>query len=1221
MLGPNQGAAVKEANLWVQRVVEESGFDAIQNVFCGMHEGTIPAAVLSASGFQDKVASGEKFLCFIQKQLSRLAMPAAVLVSDLLQHGIGDDEQVDPHGSLAILVEFVLCSPTRKSVQSQQPQESFSSNQQHQLLVVLTHSPVSHLEKTGLTIPTTSLHLGFMGCEKDLVGHLTSFYADPSEEDRLLIVQCDPLITRQSLIDHAKRLCVQVRARTLLNLSQPVLGSAGKRHVLFLIHLPPSAKSQERDYCVDLFAPWQFYFLDDVRPEDNGLNTMTMLRCSPYELCTQGLLNVREIIAANFQSALVSLQLPTAAHSDEESLSLFVEKLRMVQLLLQRPRFSELVQSFIMDILREHSDVCRSGLHIHAHLASRDLHAGSLRQSLQHALELVLTKALSSSLIALNADDALHLLANFIHRKEDAGEELWFRLASNTGIVDRTIVSHQCRLGEPLKRDFITNSSKHGVLCAKFPFSARIAEQLERSEVRAAVLRATEIVGSEANKVDDIVTGKSDGNDVRQGDISPRQTQDEAYAQVADRLASATTHLHQIFLLMAGEESCRLMEAWDSCAVERYLHDFVHFTFPPVKNMSVSQQMTIFDSIVRLGNQSRLGSIAAVHSSYWFSETRIAHYFSILSVFPECIPLAVQALQDASNASAVNSSYSSSDMLARGDIAFLYSFSGGVLKLLQDSRDIRVDIYQRVALIRGDIERLFCLLASHADVCFGDSTPAMLFQRWSGIQLSTICVQELTRSSKCSKELSEAVNACLLCTPWSALSVSVVFHAFAATGVDRRTMLSFVFRAFTEVIFGHAWGFTVLQHRQPYSQELIDAMLSLLNSDMTADETCTNNLPIIEGDACNSVLLAGEPESLGARPLIPSIAHGAQLRRILFSCLEKDQQCREILYSSGLSSIQSALLLISEREDECVDQVDKLTPEDVKALEWEWNSTVGRPEHRIFLEKIVRMRLHMKYIAERQLQAIAEGSIPPPFSPLLSPALSDGASFLHIFALKVIMARVGIDGLLSVFSHPLITWPVIDRSSIRSSVSLPDVFSWLVDDRSFYMRLCSAIRTVCSSAGDVTPLQTILRTQGRRVSKTCLFGAFSSQAVLDQTVVSTSGLRVVQAWLKAEIVADFPVRERSFLSWVCDGCDMPEAPNVQQCMNIRDASLLQLLLHLGFRVILRPDSWEYALLVNPSSVEHSYFPTMPSSLIATIAKASGGVGWYKVKKERRGYFC
>ncbi len=91
---------------------------------------------------------------------------------------------------------------------------------------------------------------------------------------QVLVVQCDPIVCRQTLINQALHVCDQVHAGVPEADFRP-----HRRRLVFLIHLPPSISDRVRHYSLNFLPGWAYAFVDDIRPEaevvasDAGINS------------------------------------------------------------------------------------------------------------------------------------------------------------------------------------------------------------------------------------------------------------------------------------------------------------------------------------------------------------------------------------------------------------------------------------------------------------------------------------------------------------------------------------------------------------------------------------------------------------------------------------------------------------------------------------------------------------------------------------------------------------------------------------------------------------------------------------------------------------------------------------------------------------------------------------------------------------------------------------
>ena len=85
--------------------------------------------------------------------------------------------------------------------------------------MLMTHSPTSHLNddvirsvETQCGLSLQVLPLAAVSSERQLLKAVESFYHDEAQVHKVLVVQCDPIVCRQTLINQALHVCDQVHA-------------------------------------------------------------------------------------------------------------------------------------------------------------------------------------------------------------------------------------------------------------------------------------------------------------------------------------------------------------------------------------------------------------------------------------------------------------------------------------------------------------------------------------------------------------------------------------------------------------------------------------------------------------------------------------------------------------------------------------------------------------------------------------------------------------------------------------------------------------------------------------------------------------------------------------------------------------------------------------------------------------------------------------------------
>eukprot|EP00012_Vannella_robusta_P014234 CAMPEP_0206210548 /NCGR_PEP_ID=MMETSP0166-20121206/17603_1 /ASSEMBLY_ACC=CAM_ASM_000260 /TAXON_ID=95228 /ORGANISM="Vannella robusta, Strain DIVA3 518/3/11/1/6" /LENGTH=159 /DNA_ID=CAMNT_0053632223 /DNA_START=259 /DNA_END=734 /DNA_ORIENTATION=- len=155
-----------------------------------------------------------------------------------------------------------------------------------------------------------------------------------------------------------------------------------KRHVLFLVHLPPGTKQRSRFFALDFISPWDYLFVDDLRQEDadGDSNTVKLLTNSVFELVKSGAVPMRKIYRSRFQHALSTCVTPDVSNAA----AYFGERISTLQRLLDSvPAFTSFVEDTMMLILEQHKDNVRiSGkddavkVPVHVRMVCEDLVGG-----------------------------------------------------------------------------------------------------------------------------------------------------------------------------------------------------------------------------------------------------------------------------------------------------------------------------------------------------------------------------------------------------------------------------------------------------------------------------------------------------------------------------------------------------------------------------------------------------------------------------------------------------------------------------------------------------------------------------------------------------------------------------------------------------------------------------------------------------------------------------
>ena len=364
LLAENQQQLLSTMINWVEIVAHEAGVKNAATVFPGLHSGTLSMLILTITSYDDALVS-EDSLDKAQRTMLHMAAPVAVYHSPTLA-ALDNEQDVgyfEAHNNIISAVHW------HRSVTPEAP------------LLILTHSPVSHLsaETVAEHFERAQLvRLADLTSESQLSFFAETLYTDGQAAYDTLVVQCDPALTAQPLIDHARYTFVQQL------ISSPCRGS---RQLIFLIHLPPSRSGDtSRRYVVDVQAPWNYMFVDDLRVSDTNTPVDQLLQMTLPEILSSGSVDLEQMLCANLTSAVALCASSIMASLKGGSASLSrVHNLH--NLLLTDQDFRQLICSMCMHLLTFACSEVRGPLQLHMQLACTEAACGSLRQSLHAAFE------------------------------------------------------------------------------------------------------------------------------------------------------------------------------------------------------------------------------------------------------------------------------------------------------------------------------------------------------------------------------------------------------------------------------------------------------------------------------------------------------------------------------------------------------------------------------------------------------------------------------------------------------------------------------------------------------------------------------------------------------------------------------------------------------------------------------------------------------------------
>lgn len=581
LLSARQADAAAQLGEWMRAVLDESGMVDVGPAFCGVSASTVDSLALEEVPDLDADPSSDDDQFIRAKQrLAALAAPFAVLQSPKLQAAA---PEYSAHHADLLSLHASLPRPCSGGLS---------------LVVVLTQTSLC-----ALAGPWTSIQLSEVASEARLVASFSEFFGGRGAyaEASTLLIQCDPQVTPQVMIDHARLL-----ARRALQLPASAEVAASRR-CIFVVHLPPSHRM--RHFAVNFERGWAYYFVDEARPDVEasvitGLSTRDLLQSSLSELCESGALSLRFLLRKRASAALAAAAAPGALPLQERARFLDAA-------LATDPALAALVERIVVRSLATLTSAqCRT-MHVpyHVELALGPLNAGSLRVSLEVAVDALLTRVLAQALAALDVNSALDVLIRLPHPASPPVASAWHALAS--GFVESSKTIGVCSFDGLLSGRGVQtrNTGSHGHLRARMPFSHQLQVQLHT----AADAVSNRLVGQEAVMLDRMLA--------------------EAWCKA-----------------QLGEATWRAAEAFrdhESGHHLAYLHDVVLSSAAPrLAGLDATEQLELYRVVLAASCPGSLETLPGIHWAIRACETVLASLSATLAFLN--VPAQRLALESAS---------------------------------------------------------------------------------------------------------------------------------------------------------------------------------------------------------------------------------------------------------------------------------------------------------------------------------------------------------------------------------------------------------------------------------------------------------------------------------------------------------------------------------------------------------------------------------------------
>ena len=566
LLGPNQRRASDALQRWIDDVLRECDFSSYDAVLaCYDHTQTIPSLVLAASNQDDSQVPTENELC---ERLARIAFPLAVHRSELLQDAV--PTYTETQGDLVSVVETLCLGSGQPAGES---------------LLILTRSPIGHWDSSAFDRLVGECEVSVLSIVQLTSGaQVTERVADFFElqtitDQACLVVQCDPLHSSSVGISHAMHVVDSIRA---MHTSDGLI-----RHVVMVMHMPPAAGDDlEREFSVEFRRGWVPVTVDDLRVGSGAL-VSDLMSTSVYDMACSGTISLREALAENYQTALASCLQPSLDSTDplRQQVHSFGARIRLLSHILEQPGFVDLVVKIVLCVLEHDATIStgvarvdgRSAAGVHKHVelvVSGSVSAGTMRQSLQFAVDSVLTNAIAFAIAELDVNFNLALYSDV----------RWNALSKCPAVMDLHAIGIKgaCASAETT----VDNLGASGPLIARYPFSWQVARVLKNISAAWTLVEGTDPVAE----------------------------------------------LESISSMMLGDEVARLWLCGSADQLD-FLHDYVSMQSSRFSQVQLDVQIRAYAAVLRATHQDALHSPAAVHATAtnYGNESRLYRLHSLLA--------------------------------------------------------------------------------------------------------------------------------------------------------------------------------------------------------------------------------------------------------------------------------------------------------------------------------------------------------------------------------------------------------------------------------------------------------------------------------------------------------------------------------------------------------------------------------------------------------------
>jgi hypothetical protein len=825
---------------------------------------------------------------------------------------------------------------------------------------------------------------------------------------------------------------------------------------------------------------------------------------------------------------------------------------------------------------------------------------------------MTVVQAFSSVIRVIDRDFNMHLLASGDSRTL----ALWYKLYGHASIVDLASVAGSVKFTAtplPSSEAAIENSSRHAVMFAKFPFSARVIRLMEDASARSA-----------------ICTGVTD-------------------------IAIMQTRAEKAFISLLGPDTVACIQEFSCGRHNAYLHDLVHIVTHRFPGVSFDHIHQVYELVLSRTRSDSLSTIGNIHASVWFNEARLLRLCSLLSYLsaePDLVNdiLTAIAVIPKASSSTDDSAHATSSRLAALDVSVLHVILKRVWARLnlatvslserQSARLVRLskpaapaprankqvvaapleetdtvsgwslDWSAWLDFLAGmvaDVEESLLELAPFEGKSITGALTSVdsLWQQWLAFRVVKVFLQEFVLKISSvdtmlpAAEIGSFVEAVKTIQIDSAGSfVDVVNSVMAIESLSTPSICYFVAEYIQDVVFGEQKKFAMPSHRPPLSAELIQQVFVLLDR--------------------NAASFKPPKLSKGSKPTITSLVLTPEaVSSILYALIQAGSTVFNGVFAriSNLDVQRVYMTLMTS-----IQPLSVITNADVDMMLRKPDEARMSADRQLYLERVVAVQAALREYGNALL-ACLESDSPRNQAAVAAAYTMPIASLLtryepaRLYVVKHMRTVAGADVLETIVrsSPKLMPWLQLDRTVLTSKVqSVMNPLPWAEVDRALFDKLSNALMVYVAGSKELKEFREICTSTKTKVSCGTVLAVLASQVALAYDSIYVGRLAPLKEFLKGLFTetnrswADmWPVAE-----WILAGCKSNSSQNTT--LSRSEILRVQLVLHLmsamanaGASSIFRE------LLVTPERCMSLLLPAMPDDEFAAIVAISGHVGWYK----------